>query len=365
MDFHYLVVTRAGAERFSEHHEAALFTRGAVHRRIRGRRARRGARRGGPDRPRALPGDGSLGSFSAVGGSSSSTRSVGAAAECVSATCSSSLGLHLSPLRLLRLDRRVGGLELGAKPGDVLGVLPIGGLAERRHGLLAREPEPARGRNPADRAAGEPSRESRASRVLAPARARTPSNAAHGSARDSALARPARDLREAAQEEEPGDDAGRARPAARPATRRITASATNRSPRPRSSVAGGTPKSRRSACTLTVSPRPATAAPRPAAVLHPRRDVVAATGADRGHHPPVLPSGERSRTRSGPLARQRPEHEGEPVDADHVGLDPEHEHGHERGAEPGRAREDPPSSETFQAMKASIPSRPTSTPSSV
>ena len=27
MDFHYLVVTRAGAERFSEHHEAALFTR--------------------------------------------------------------------------------------------------------------------------------------------------------------------------------------------------------------------------------------------------------------------------------------------------------------------------------------------------
>ena len=27
MDFHYLVLTRAGAQRFSEHHEAALFTR--------------------------------------------------------------------------------------------------------------------------------------------------------------------------------------------------------------------------------------------------------------------------------------------------------------------------------------------------
>ena len=27
MDFHYLVVTRAGVQRFDEHHEAALFTR--------------------------------------------------------------------------------------------------------------------------------------------------------------------------------------------------------------------------------------------------------------------------------------------------------------------------------------------------
>ncbi len=27
LDFHYLVLTRAGVERFTEHHEAALFTR--------------------------------------------------------------------------------------------------------------------------------------------------------------------------------------------------------------------------------------------------------------------------------------------------------------------------------------------------
>ena len=34
------------------------------------------------------------------------------------------------------------------------------------------------------------------------------------------------------------------------------------------------------------------------------------------------------------LTRQRPEHEGKPVDADHVRLDPEHENGDERGSEP-------------------------------
>jgi hypothetical protein len=42
---------------------------------------------------------------------------------------------------------------------------------------------------------------------------------------------------------------------------------------------------------------------------------------------------------SGPLTGQSPDHEGEPVDADHVGLDPEHEDGGERGAEPGSATE--------------------------
>ncbi len=40
---------------------------------------------------------------------------------------------------------------------------------------------------------------------------------------------------------------------------------------------------------------------------------------------------------SGPLSGERVEHEGEPVDADHVGLDPEREDGGERGAEPGSA----------------------------
>ena len=42
---------------------------------------------------------------------------------------------------------------------------------------------------------------------------------------------------------------------------------------------------------------------------------------------------------SGPLAEERVEDEGEPVDADHVGLDPEGEDGGERGAEPGSAPE--------------------------
>lgn len=45
---------------------------------------------------------------------------------------------------------------------------------------------------------------------------------------------------------------------------------------------------------------------------------------------------------SGPLAGERVEHEGEPVHADHVGLDPEHEDGGERGAEPGSAPERDP-----------------------
>jgi hypothetical protein len=43
---------------------------------------------------------------------------------------------------------------------------------------------------------------------------------------------------------------------------------------------------------------------------------------------------------SGALAREGPEDEGEPVDADHVGLDAEREDGGEGGAEPGRAAED-------------------------
>ena len=42
---------------------------------------------------------------------------------------------------------------------------------------------------------------------------------------------------------------------------------------------------------------------------------------------------------SGALAGERPEDEGEPVDADHVGLDAEHEDGDESGAEPGLAAE--------------------------
>jgi hypothetical protein len=42
---------------------------------------------------------------------------------------------------------------------------------------------------------------------------------------------------------------------------------------------------------------------------------------------------------SGALADQRPDDEGEPVDADHVGLDAEHENGDEGGAEPGLAAE--------------------------
>ena len=42
---------------------------------------------------------------------------------------------------------------------------------------------------------------------------------------------------------------------------------------------------------------------------------------------------------SGPLADQRPDDEREPVDADHVSLDAEHEDGDEGGAEPGLAAE--------------------------
>ena len=67
----------------------------------------------------------------------------------------------------------------------------------------------------------------------------------------------------------------------------------------------------------------------------------------------------------GALAGERPEHEGEPVHADHVGLDPEHEHGGERGAEPGLAPEHAPHEATFQATNASMPSSPSSTPSSM
>ena len=43
---------------------------------------------------------------------------------------------------------------------------------------------------------------------------------------------------------------------------------------------------------------------------------------------------------SGALTGERPEDEGEPVDADHVGLDGQSEDGDERGAEPGLAAEE-------------------------
>ena len=43
---------------------------------------------------------------------------------------------------------------------------------------------------------------------------------------------------------------------------------------------------------------------------------------------------------SGALAGEGPEDEGEPVDADHVGLDPEHEDGGEGSAEPGSPPQD-------------------------
>ena len=65
------------------------------------------------------------------------------------------------------------------------------------------------------------------------------------------------------------------------------------------------------------------------------------------------------------LARQRPEHEGEPVHADHVRLDPEHEDGRERGLEPRLAPEHDADERHVQARKVSISSRPSSTPSSV
>ena len=42
---------------------------------------------------------------------------------------------------------------------------------------------------------------------------------------------------------------------------------------------------------------------------------------------------------SGALAGERPDKEGEPMDADHVGLDAEGEDGDESGAEPGLAAE--------------------------
>ena len=50
----------------------------------------------------------------------------------------------------------------------------------------------------------------------------------------------------------------------------------------------------------------------------------------------------RPEEESGALAGEREEHEGEPVDAEHVGLEAEHEHGGERGAEPGGGVEDAP-----------------------
>ena len=56
------------------------------------------------------------------------------------------------------------------------------------------------------------------------------------------------------------------------------------------------------------------------------------TGIDRSH-PATIPAPAKELR---PFARKRPEHEREPVHADDVGLDPEHEHCNERGPEPRR-----------------------------
>ena len=103
------------------------------------------------------------------------------------------LGLDVTPFGLLRLDRRISGPKLGAKPDDVVGALLVRGFAEHRNGPLAREaelfeigielaelpPRPGANRARVDRGAG-----TGAHAVVG----------AHRAASDSTLPRPACDL---------------------------------------------------------------------------------------------------------------------------------------------------------------------------